>query len=63
VITSFKDLACAQEWLDPALALTVRTELVYADDGHAVHRCEVWQGAAAAAPVVSATVYTKESEA
>jgi predicted hotdog family 3-hydroxylacyl-ACP dehydratase len=63
VITSFRELEYARDWLDPALALTVRTELVHEDHGHAVHRCYVWQDGGEAAPLVSATVYTKENEA
>lgn len=62
VITSFRDLRCERDWLDPALPLTVRTELVHAEDGHAVHACSLWQDTHNAA-LVTATVFTKENDA
>ncbi|AXA92288.1 hypothetical protein [Massilia sp. YMA4] len=60
VITSFKALRCQREWLDPALGLTVSSELLHADGGHAVSACRLWQGGQ---EVASVTLYTKEHDA
>ena len=73
VITAFKALRYGAEWLDPVLALSMSTELIHADGGHAVTRCQLWQGAPGGAraapdappdaPLATVTLYTKEIDA